>query len=353
MATEIKTWQLINGKLTPVSSSLVDNGRKEKDDLEQWIKSNPEILGNDIAIIGEQVLTKSGPLDFLGIDRSGNLVIVELKRDKLPREVLAQAIDYASDIATYEPDDLNEICQTFTGQRLSDYLTEKFPDTNFEEISVNQTQRLLLVGFAIEEPLHRMIEWLSEKFNLAINAIVLHYVRTKSGDELLSRTVIISEDIEREKVNKKKFVIEMSNEPGNYDETSLKEHLKRYLSQNLYSSKRIRDYFLPVLLKNGKVTREQMRKEFVKMKAAPDESQAGYFLALISVQLGHKWKDYLRQVISFEYPNNRWEKDNFSIRPEYRQLVEEVLNELGTGQKARNSSIELPDTERSTSFHSV
>ncbi|MBD0297182.1 MAG: DUF91 domain-containing protein [Flavisolibacter sp.] len=96
MATEIKTWQLINGNLTPVSSSLVDNGRKEKDDLEQWIKSNPEILGNDIAIIGEQVLTKSGPLDFLGIDRSGNLVIVELKRDKLPREVLAQAIDYAS-----------------------------------------------------------------------------------------------------------------------------------------------------------------------------------------------------------------------------------------------------------------
>ncbi|WP_373513446.1 hypothetical protein [Persicitalea sp.] len=328
MATEIKTWQIISGKLTHVSSSLTENGRKEKDDLEQWIKSNPEILGSEIAIIGQQVYTKSGPLDFLGIDRSGNLVVIELKRDKLAREVLAQAIDYASDVATYEPSYLNEICEKFTNQKLGDYLTERFPDTNFEEVAVNQTQRLLLVGFAIEEPLHRMIEWLSEKYNLAINAIILHYTKTKSGDELLSRTVIIPESVEREKVNNKKYVIEMSDEPGNYDELELKKELKKYLSKNLYSSKRIRDYFLPVLLKNETVTRDKMRKEFVKMKAATDESQAGSFLSLISGQLGHQWKDYLRQVIYYEYPNNEWEKDNFSIRPEYKTLVQEVLDEL-------------------------
>ena len=53
MATEIKTWQIVSGKLTHISSSLTANGRKEKEDLEVWIKSNPEILGNDIAIIGE------------------------------------------------------------------------------------------------------------------------------------------------------------------------------------------------------------------------------------------------------------------------------------------------------------
>src|SRR5688572_19068534 len=129
MATEIITWQIVNGKLTQVTSSLSDNGRKEKNDLEQWIKSNPEILGNDIAIIGEQVRTKSGPLDFLGIDRSGNLVIVELKRDKLAREVLAQALDYASDLSSYEPDQLNEICLAYTSQTLGDYITEKFSDT--------------------------------------------------------------------------------------------------------------------------------------------------------------------------------------------------------------------------------
>jgi hypothetical protein len=333
MATEIKTWQIVDGQLTQVSSSMAEHGRRERDHLEEWIKSNPEILGTDIAIIGEQVQTKSGPLDFLGIDRLGSLVIIELKRDKLPREVITQAIDYASDLASYLPDQLNEICQKYTERDLDDYLSEKFPDTNFEEIAVNQTQRLLLVGFAIEEPLLRMIEWLSEKYSVAINAIVLHYVRTKNGDELLSRTVIIDEDLEREKVSKKKFVIEKSAEPGNYDEETLKENLKKYFtkSRNSYSSSRLRDYFIPILLKNGIVTREQMRKEFVALNGAPDDSQAGYFLALISSQLGLKKRDYLRQIISFEYPNKHWEKDNFSLRPEYKQLVGEVLGELKRG----------------------
>jgi hypothetical protein len=120
----------------------------------------------------------------------------------------------------------------------------------------------------------------------------------------------------------------MSNEPGSYEASVLKSHLKKYLSNNLWSSKRIRDCFLPVLLKNEKVTREQMKKEFVKMKQADTESQAGYFLSLISSQVGHKSNDYLRQIITFEYPNFPWEKDNFSIRPEYILLVEEILKEL-------------------------
>lgn len=59
-----------------------------------------------------------------------------------------------------------------------------------------------------------------------------------------------------------------------------------------------------------------------------NESQAGSFLALISNQFGHKYNDYLRQIIAYEYPNNSWEKDNFSINPEYKILVEEVLKEL-------------------------
>lgn len=298
--------------------------------MEEWIKSNSEILGNDIAIIGQQVQTKSGPLDFLGIDNNGNVVIIELKREKLPREVLAQVVDYASDVSSWDIEKLGEICQKFTDQSLLDYLSEKFPQKQVEELSINQVQRLLLVGFAVEEPLSRMIEWLSTNYNLGINAIVLSYIKTKSGDELLSKTVIIPEEVEREKSNKKKFIIDMSNEPGTYEILELKENLLKYLSKDIVSSQRIRDYFLPALLKKDMLTREQMRKEFVKSGAAPDERQAGYFLALISNQLGHKWKDYLRQIIHYEFPNYPWEKDNFKINTEYKEIVKEVLDSLKT-----------------------
>ena len=328
MSTEIKTWEIIAGELKPIMSKLSDHGRKESEHLEQWIKTKPDILGNDILIIGEQVYTKSGPLDFLGIDNNGNLVIIELKREKLARLVLAQAIDYASDLSTWDIEKLSEICIAFTGNSLEDHLTANFDDIKIDELTINQSQRLLLVGFAIEEPLSRMIEWLSTNFDMAINAIILNYVRTFNGSEILSRTVTIPEEIAKEKSNKKQLKIAMSDEPAEYDITKLKELLKSYFTKANYSSNRIKNVLLPALLSKKVLTRSQFKKEFVKAKEAEDESQAGYFIALISNQLGHAKKDYLRQIINYEYPDNYWTKDNFSLRDGYRELAEELLKEL-------------------------
>lgn len=325
MATEIKTWEIIDGELTEINTSLAQNGRKEKDDLEKWLKTNPKILGDNILVFGEQVWTKSGPLDYLGIDNDGNIVIVELKRDKLARDVLAQAIDYASDVANWDIEKLNEICLSFSGNSLEDYITDHFENIELDDLVINKAQRLLLVGFSIDEALSRMIEWLSSKYDVGINAIILNYVKTSSGNELLSRTVIIPEEIEKEKTNKKKFTIPMSDEPGNYEPEKLKELLKTYFNNKQWSSKRLKNILLPVLLKKDKITREQLKKEFVRVGEATDENKAGYFIALISNQLGQTKKDFLRQIIHYEYPKYHWEKDNFSIRPEYKELVKEIL----------------------------
>jgi hypothetical protein len=320
MASEIKSWLITDGKLEPINSSLSNCNRREREDLEQWIKSNPAILGDDIIIIGEQVATSTGIMDFIGVDASGNTVIVELKRDRLARDVLAQVIDYASDVSGWELERLNEVCKTYTGQNFEDYFQQKIPNISIDDLAINQVQRLLLVGFGVDAPLSRMVEWLSKNYNLGINAVVLNYVQTPKKDEILSRMVIIPEEVVKQKANKKKFIIEMSDEPGTYNEEDLESELIKYLSKDLYSSQRIKNYFLPVLLNKGKVTREQLRKEFVRLKAADDYGQAGNFLALISSQLGHKWKDYLRQVISYEYPNYQWEKDNFMIRESIYRL---------------------------------
>jgi hypothetical protein len=328
MATEIKTWEIINDELVEIDVSLCDKDKKEKDHLEKWIKTNPKILGDDILIIGEQVYTRSGPLDFLGVDNSGNAVIVELKRDKLPRECLAQAIDYASDVATWDIDRLSEICMQYRGQPLYDFISDNFVGVEVDEFVINKAQRLLLVGFLIEEPLTRMIKWLSEYYDIGINAIILKYVHTTSGNELIAKTAIISEEIEREKSDKRRFKIAMSDEPGSYTVEDLKELLMKYLGGNLWSAKRMKNVMLPLLQRNKKVTREELKREFVRLDEAKDEAQAGQFISLISNQLGQKAKDYLRQLISYEYPNYSWEKDNFIINEEYRGLLEEILNEL-------------------------
>jgi RecB family endonuclease NucS len=39
-------------------------------------------------------------VDLLAIDANGTVIIIELKRDKTPRDVVAQAIGYASWVVT-------------------------------------------------------------------------------------------------------------------------------------------------------------------------------------------------------------------------------------------------------------
>ncbi len=329
MSTEIRTWQIVNGNLEPIDTSLGKEGRTEPYDLEPWIASNPSIIGSDITIIGRQVMSKSGSIDLLGIDRSGNLIVMELKRDKIPREALAQAIDYASDVADWGIDKISEITTEYTDKTLEDLFSDAFPEADVESLNVNSTQRIILVGFSVESSLERMIEWLSNGFGVNINAVVLNYIRTVNGEELLAKTSIISEELEKERVQKKKkFQIPMSDEPGDYDFDTLKKLLKQYLSRSTITSQRIRDVLIPVLLNQTTVTREQLKQELVKYDANIEASKAGYYITTMSAQLGMKKNDFLRQVISYEYPTYAWEKDNFSLREEHRTFIEQLLQEL-------------------------
>jgi hypothetical protein len=61
-------------------------------------------------------------------------------------------------------------------------------------------QRILLIGFSIDDSLQRMIEWLSENYGVDINAITLRYIKSKNGEEFIARTVIVPEEFEESKV---------------------------------------------------------------------------------------------------------------------------------------------------------
>ena len=65
--------------------------------LEDMIVAAPSILHDNWMLIGRQIDTGfGGRLDLLAIAPDGALVLIELKRDRPPRDVNAQAIDYAT-----------------------------------------------------------------------------------------------------------------------------------------------------------------------------------------------------------------------------------------------------------------
>lgn len=163
--------------------------------------------------------------------------------------------------------------------------------------------------------------------------MVLHYAKTTGGDELLTRTLIISEELEQERVKKrKKVTIPSSDEPGTYDEATLTAKLG-YLSRKQVTNQRILEVFLPILLSKKTVTRTELKAEYQKQVPEGEVSKVGYYMAMISGQLGRDGNDFLRQVIAYEYPNHTWEKDNLSLREEYRQLARDIVTKLGQPQK--------------------
>ncbi len=83
----------VGDKPAPLSASRLASEQQ----LEEMIVQDPTIVSGEWMLIGQQEITNhGGRIDLLAIAPDGSLVLVELKRDKTPREVVAQALDYAS-----------------------------------------------------------------------------------------------------------------------------------------------------------------------------------------------------------------------------------------------------------------
>lgn len=62
----------------------------------------------------------------------------------------------------------------------------------------------------------------------------------------------------------------------------------------------------------------------------------------VSFQLEMKRNDFLRQVVTYEYPRHHWEKDNFALHPEHRPLVQDVVSHpLFSTISQHNSTLDL------------
>jgi RecB family endonuclease NucS len=107
-----------NGKMSPYRESIFMEDNRESD-LETLLENNPEYFfeNSRVLIIGRQVTTNLNSfIDLLGIDSSGNTIVIELKRNKTPRETIAQILEYSSFVEKLDYSQLNEIYQDYSGE---------------------------------------------------------------------------------------------------------------------------------------------------------------------------------------------------------------------------------------------
>ena len=147
----------------------------------------------EVLYVGRQGSPGDGGIfDILGVDDRGNTVIVELKRDRAPRGIVAQALEYASEIRNVEYDYLNERYQEFLREEqgyddpselpsLREAHREYFDlDDTLSPREFNDEQRLVVVGTDFQDVSLNMADFLREH---SIDVVAVEYSTYRDENE--------------------------------------------------------------------------------------------------------------------------------------------------------------------------
>ena len=176
--------------------------------LEIWIENSPwaVIQGEHVLWIDRQpsAQDEEGTIfpDLLGVDAEGNLVIVEFKRGKTPRSVVAQLLEYAAWANELSPEQIHEIADAYFEKR-DEFRGKTFPDAFREVFDVPETDELpplkrKLRLFVIAEEIHPRVasvcRFLRTLYKMDVSCIAVSKFQTESGEEIVSTETKVGDE---------------------------------------------------------------------------------------------------------------------------------------------------------------
>ena len=171
----------------------------QEHDLENWLEQNPTILtdGQPLLIISRQTNTNQNLYpDLVGLDEDGNTVVIELKRGRPPRDVLAQALEYAAWLASQSGEEIERLANNYLQPRT---LAEAWQATFAGEVGesdgetavslpvnlqLNSHQRIFVVVEGNDDRITAVARYL-RTLGVDMNLLEFRYYRIKSGEEML------------------------------------------------------------------------------------------------------------------------------------------------------------------------
>jgi hypothetical protein len=193
---EIKLWRISNGQASEAEVQEIDRVQNTDTEylLESVLTQKPQLLMEDLHLVGRQTETPGGPLDLLGVDGDGRLVVFELKRGALTRDAVAQVIDYASFLSELEAEEIAAHISERSGklgiEEIEDFLG--WYQEQFGRAFTNREQpRLLLVGLGADDRTRRMVSFLAES-DVEISLITFHGFM-ENGQLMLARQVEVQQ----------------------------------------------------------------------------------------------------------------------------------------------------------------
>ena len=188
--------------------------------IEIWIENSPAALVQEresILWIGRQTSAsvEEGTIfpDLLGVDIEGNLIIVELKRDAAPREVVAQLLEYAAWANELSDSEIYKIAEVyfdtrdeFKGKTFSNVFREVFDILETDELPpLNRSLRLFIVAGEIPSGVTRVCRFLRTLHSVDIKCLDVSIFQTESGEKLVGmETKVGDEDVITSKIQRQR-----------------------------------------------------------------------------------------------------------------------------------------------------
>ena len=185
MPIEVGIWR-IDGTPERVPFSALQTEKK----LEDVLNTDLSVLDPGLLLIARQVPTAFGKfIDLLAIDAEGDLVVIELKRERTPRDVVAQVLDYASWVGSLGAETISELYNsrhpgTSFGIAFKDQFGHELPER------INTGHRLVVVAASLDPETERIIGYLADDYGVPINAVFFRYFQFGAA-EFLTRTWLI------------------------------------------------------------------------------------------------------------------------------------------------------------------
>lgn len=183
MAVEIGIWRIDGEKAQPIPrASLADEAR-----LEKALLDDISLLGlGELLILGHQVETDHRKrIDILAIDSDGQLFVIELKRDRTPRGIVAQVLDYGSWVRGLGPEEIVTVfrqSELHEGSEFEQVFTDHFdaplPDT------LGASYQLIVVASELDPATERIVKYLQEDFGVPVNAVFFRYFKDGPAEYL-------------------------------------------------------------------------------------------------------------------------------------------------------------------------
>jgi hypothetical protein len=180
--------------------------------LETWLESNPDCILQDerVMLLGRQVSTNlDSTIDLLAVDRDGNVVVIELKRGRTPRDTIAQLLEYASFAASLTFEELEALHEEYRpgeNPELADYHREYFGLGDAEGVAFNKMQNLVIIAQSVSKQVRQTSLFLRER-GLDVRCLEFKYFETSSGERIVSTDVVVGpEDVPMDGTNKEKFL---------------------------------------------------------------------------------------------------------------------------------------------------